>query len=359
MRCCGEVRSEAAATAKRPFFRNHVAVRGSPSAAAIGLFLISMKDNIVASMLCITGYCLNLGAQSPPPASLPGLALSIDELKTQYTHLGVGRRLKPKQWPHGARVAVALSFDVDNATVPLSRGQLGSEDISRGMYGAVNGLPRILAMLDRENVSASFFIPAVSALLNPEMVPAILSRKRHEIGVHGWIHEHLGVLNNEAEEHKLLSQSIETLATAIGKRPVGYRAPSWAMSPFTMKQIKDEGFLYDSSLMASDDAYEVTISGQPSGVIELPIERILDDAPYYGAASGSLPSPELVDQVYRAEFDVAYQERGLYVLTMHPHYTGHRSRVLWLEKLINYMKSKPGVWFATHEEIARYVKSIK
>ena len=316
-----------------------------------------MKRDAVSTVLLVLVSALAAAAQSPPPASMPGLELSIDELKAQYTHLGVGKRLKPKQWPGGARVAVALSFDIDNATVALSRGILGSEDLSRGMYGAIDGLPRILRLLDRQDVPASFFIPAVSATLNPEMVPAILSRKRHEIGVHGWIHEHLGVLNDEAEEQRLLTRSIDALTKAIGKRPVGYRAPSWAMSRFTMKQVKEAGFLYDSSLMASDDAYEVTIDGVASGVIELPIERILDDAPYYGAANGSLPSPELVDRVYRAEFDVAYREGGLYVLTMHPHYTGHRSRALWLETLIAYMKSKSGVWFATHEEIARYLKS--
>jgi peptidoglycan/xylan/chitin deacetylase (PgdA/CDA1 family) len=211
-------------------------------------------------------------------------------------------------------------------------------------------------MLDRQGVPASFFIPAVSVALNPEIIPAIQASKRNEIGIHGWIHEHLGVLNNEGEEEELLKRSIEALTKAMGKRPIGYRAPSWAMSPFTLGQVKSAGFLYDSSLMASDDAYEVTLDGSPTGVIELPIERILDDAPYYGAASGSLPSPELVDKIFRAEFDVAYDEGGLYVLTMHPHYTGHRSRVLWLEKLIVYMKSKPGVWFATHEEVARYLK---
>src|SRR5215471_5545111 len=134
---------------------------------------------------------------------MPGLKLSIDSLHAQYTHYGVGKRLKPKRWPNGAKVAVALSFDVDNATVPLSRGQLGSEDLSRGMYGAIDGLPRILRMLDRQNTPASFFIPAVSIALNPEMVPAILASKRHEIGLHGWIHEHLGVLDNGAEEQKL------------------------------------------------------------------------------------------------------------------------------------------------------------
>jgi len=301
-------------------------------------------------------FLASLLLQSPPPTAMPGLKLPIDQLKTQYQHYGIGKRLKPKQWPNGAKVAVALSFDVDNATIPLSRGNLASEDLSRGMYGAIDGLPRILRMLDRQHVPASFFIPAVSLALNPEMTQLIQASKRHEMGIHGWIHEHLGVLNNEKEEQQLLNQSIEALTKAIGKRPVGYRAPSWAMSPFTMSQVKAAGFLYDSSLMASDDAYEVTIDGVPSGVIELPIERILDDAPYYGAASGSLPSPELVDKIFRAEFDVAYEEGGLYVLTMHPHYTGHRSRVLWLEKLVVYMKSKPGVWFANHEEVALYLK---
>jgi len=307
-------------------------------------------------ILTLIASAVTVLAQAPPPPAMPGLNLPVEQLRKQYQHYGVGKRLIPKQWPKGARVAVALSFDVDNATVPLSRGNLGSEDLSRGMYGAIDGLPRILRMLDRQNVPASFFIPAVSVLLNPEIPQEILASRRHEIGVHGWIHEHLGTLNDEAAEQTLLDKSIETLTKAMGRRPVGYRAPSWAMSLFTLGQVKAAGFLYDSSLMASDSAYEVTIDGTPSGVIELPIERILDDAPYYGASNGSLPSPELVDQIYRAEFDVAYREGGLYVLTMHPHYTGHRSRVLWLEKLILYMKSKPGVWFATHEEIAAFLK---
>ena len=55
--------------------------------------------------------------------------------------------------------------------------------------------------------------------------------------------------------------------------------------------------------------------------------------------------------------EMAYQEGGLFILTMHPHITGHRSRIAALEKLILHVKSKPGVWFATHEQIARYVKT--
>ena len=294
-------------------------------------------------------------AQQPPTIPQPGIKLSVDQLKAQV-HVTAGRRLHPQSWPNGARVAVALSFDVDNMSASLARGDLAPGVLSRGEYGAVDGLPRILRLLDKYQLPASFFIPAVSDLLHPQMIPSILASGRHEVAVHGWIHENLPSVNNEAEEQRLLDQAIHHLTKAVGKRPVGYRAPSWAFSPFTMRQVAKAGFLYDSSLMSSDDAYEVLLDGTPTGVIELPIEWILDDSPVLNLPAGVLASPELVNQVFQSEFDAAYDEGGLFILTMHPHVTGHRSRIAGLEKLILHIKSRPGVWFATHEQVARYVK---
>jgi peptidoglycan-N-acetylglucosamine deacetylase len=110
--------------------------------------------------------------------------------------------------------------------------------------------------------------------------------------------------------------------------------------------------------MAMDEPYELLANGQKTGMIELPINWIADDYPYYEPqAGGSLPDPELVFEVYKGEFDVAYQEQTLFVLTMHPHISGHRSRIAALDKLVIYMKSKPGVWFATLEKVADYVKT--
>jgi peptidoglycan/xylan/chitin deacetylase (PgdA/CDA1 family) len=297
-------------------------------------------------------------AAAERPNPLPGVTKSMEQLESEMFHVSAGRRLKPASWPGNNRVAVALSFDVDNASMALSQGNLDYEVLSRGEYGAVDGLPRILRMLDRQQVPASFFIPAVSAALHPLMVPSILEKKVHEIGIHGWIHERLPTLNNEAEEQRLLDQSLELLTKQMGKRPVGYRAPSWKFSKFTMAQVQKAGFLYDSSLMASDDAYEILMNRKGTGVIELPIERIVDDAPYFGASDGSMPSPEHVLEVFQSEFDVAWDERGLYVLTMHPHIMGHRSRVAVLERLIVHMKQKGGVWFATHEDVAKHLKQM-
>jgi peptidoglycan-N-acetylglucosamine deacetylase len=296
-------------------------------------------------------------AQEPRPDPLPGTKLSVEQLKAQMFHVSAGRRLKGP-WPNGAKVAVGLSFDVDNATATLSTGNLDYEILSRGEYGAVDGLPRLLRILDRQQIPASFFIPAASAVLHPVVIKDIQGAKqKHEIGVHGWIHERLPLLNDEKEEQRLLNLSIETLTKMTGARPIGYRAPSWKFSKWTMGQVKAAGFLYDSSLMASDDAYELLLDGKPTGIVELPIERILDDSPYYGGnADGSNPSDSDVYEVFKSEFDVAYDEGGLYLLTMHPHMMGHRSRAAMLERLIEYMKKKPGVWFATHEQIARHVK---
>ena len=110
--------------------------------------------------------------------------------------------------------------------------------------------------------------------------------------------------------------------------------------------------------MGMDEPYELVSNGKPTGLLELPISWIVDDYPYYEPqAAGSLPSPDAVFQIYKAEFDGAYEERTMFILTMHPHITGHRSRIVQLDKLITYMKSKPGVWFATLEQAAGYVKS--
>jgi peptidoglycan/xylan/chitin deacetylase (PgdA/CDA1 family) len=296
------------------------------------------------------------GAAAVQQSPAIGLEATEDQIKRGFSAVRAGRKLTPKSWPNGSRVAVAFSFDIDNEL--LSRTTPLPVPLSQGEYGATEGLPRILAMLDRQQVPATFYIPAASAILHPEMIPSIVKRGRHEVGVHGWIHENLPSIGDPEVERRLLSQSIEYLTKAIGKRPVGYRAPSWAFSPYTLDQILQAGFLYDSSMMAMDEPYEIVSNGKPTGLVELPIEWILDDFPYYsGNASGSLPSPEAVYQIYEDEFDVAYDERTMMVLTTHPHVSGHRSRVAQLEKLIVYMKSKPGVWFATLEQIAHAVKS--
>jgi peptidoglycan/xylan/chitin deacetylase (PgdA/CDA1 family) len=298
---------------------------------------------------------ISASAQPQGAPAQPGTRWTEEQLRNAVAPARAGRKLTPRSWPGNARVAVCLSFDVDNESYLLARGETSPTTLSAADFGAESGLPRILELLDRHQIPASFFIPAVSAILHPQMIPAILKSGRHEIGVHGWIHESLVGLASAAEEERLLNQAIDYLTKATGKRPVGYRAPAWAFSKDTIGLLRKSGFLYDSSLQAMDEPYELVSNGEDTGIVELAIDWTLTETPYLGRG-GTMPSPELLFQLYKEEFDGAYEQRTMFVLTLHPHVSGHRAPFHHLDQLITYIKSKPGVWFATGEQIARYVK---
>ncbi len=280
---------------------------------------------------------------------------SEERIEAAVNKVRAGRDLTPDHWPGGARVAVMLSFDVDNETIWLRNGDTNVGGLSQGQYGARVGLGRILRLLDEHDISATFFGPAISFSLAPEMIAAIQASGRHEIGVHGWIHERNAVLPRDDEE-RLLKMALERMTELIGQRPVGYRAPSWNFSDNTLELLIELGFLYDSSLMADDRPYELNAHGEPTGFVELPVDWILDDAPLMNPLGDRYSNPREVLQVYKDEFDIAYEEKTTFVLTMHPHYIGHRSRIVALRELIEYIKTKPEVWFGTHEQAVRWVR---
>jgi len=279
------------------------------------------------------------------------------EWRRRVGHVRAGRSLRPSSWPGGARCAVALSFDSDHETNELRDGGNSIGRMSQGEYGSRVGVPRILRLLASTDVRASFFVPGVSALLHPDEQRRVVA-EGHEIALHGWIHE-LNTKLPEADERELHFRAADTLEKLTGVRPVGMRTPSWDFSPATLKIERELGLLYDSSLMADDDPYEILEHGEATGIVELPVEWIRDDAVYFNmnrfSALRPYTGPETVLDIFRREFDRAYAEGGLFLLTMHPHVIGYRSRISILEELIRHMKAQKGVWFATHADIARHV----
>jgi peptidoglycan/xylan/chitin deacetylase (PgdA/CDA1 family) len=307
----------------------------------------------------VAAAVLSAAAQQPRPDRQPGRKWSEEQLRRESGHVRAGRSLNPKAWPNGARVAVALTFNVNNSASQLARGDTAVVAMTGGEFGAAQGLARVLDVLDRHDVPATFFVSGVADLVDPQMVPEIMKRTRHEIGVLGWSDENLATLDNAAEERRLLTRAVERITATSGRKPVGTRGGSGTISLHTMGLLKQAGLLYDSSLQARDDAYEVLLEGQPSGLVELPNNPYRNDYRYLTSARtgpGLLPSPTLVFETFRADFDVAYEEGTLFVLTLHPHVVGMRSRITYLDDLVHYIKAKPGVWFATGEQIARYVK---
>jgi len=251
-------------------------------------------------------------------------------------------------------VAVLLSFDVDNETLALRTGDPSIGALSQGEYGARVALGRVLDLLDKHRVPATFFIPAISLRAHPDMAVAIKKSGRHEFGVHGWIHETNSQLPEDVERD-LVTRARDYLTQVTGTTPVGYRAPSWNFSPWTLKIIRELGFLYESSMMSDDRPYELLQNGEPTGVVELPVEWIQDDAPLFNVQGANYASPREVAQVWIDEFDRAWDEGTMFLLTMHPHIIGHRSRIVALELLLDHIQKKGLAWFATHRSAADFV----
>jgi peptidoglycan/xylan/chitin deacetylase (PgdA/CDA1 family) len=142
---------------------------------------------------------------------------------------------------------------------------------------------------------------------------------------------------------------------------VGIRTPSWDFSPNTLAIEQEMGLLYDSSLMADEDCYELLLDGAPTGIVELPVEWVRDDAVYFTMhrfqSLRPHTPPREVLEIFRREFDVAYEEGGICQLTMHPHIIGYRSRIFIVEEIIRHAKAKGDVWFATHCDVAAWAKT--
>jgi peptidoglycan/xylan/chitin deacetylase (PgdA/CDA1 family) len=308
-------------------------------------------------LLFVPAFLFAQAQPVPQTNAKPGWQWTMDTVNTVVNAVRAGRSLQPKAWPNGARVAVLLSFDVDNETVALRYGEPTVGSLSQAQYGARVGLQRIVNLLDAHRIPATFFIPSVSLALTPSMADVIKKSGRHEFAVHGWIHEMNSTLPDSIER-RLLKRALSELTTLTGTKPTGYRAPSWNFSPNTLSILREMGFRYESSLMADDRPYELMQNGKPTGMVEIPVEWILDDAPLFDPRGDRYSPPREVARVWMDEFDKAYDEGTMLVMTMHPHISGHRSRIGALEQLIAHIESKGAgkVWWTTHGEAAEYVR---
>ncbi len=256
---------------------------------------------------------------------------------------------------------VVLSFDVDGASGMINRNpaieHLPSAR-SFGDYGPAVAVAHVLSLLARQDVAASFYIPGWVAERVPRVVERIADAD-HEIGHHGYQHEPPATLTVE-QEAEVLDRGSAILEGIVGVTPAGYRSPSWELSADSLRLMRERGFRYDSSLMGSDAPYWVD-AGDGESLVELPIHWALDDYPYFVFAPTDgrrlMAAPEQVESAWREAFDEVRRRGGVFTLTMHPYIIGRPGRLLMLERLIGYMRSKSGVSFARAvdvcEEFAR------
>jgi peptidoglycan/xylan/chitin deacetylase (PgdA/CDA1 family) len=255
-------------------------------------------------------------------------------------------------WPRGARCAAAFTFDFDAEEVWIGEDPANANRpgvLSQGTYGAKVAVPLILELLARRSVRSTFFVPGRVAEAHPGRVTEIVSAG-HELAHHGYTHTSPINLSRQEEEGEL-SKGREILHS-FGAEVIGYRSPSWDLSPHTLDLLEAQGFRYSSNLM--DDVRPYRHADR--SLVELPVQWILDDAAHFwfdGATwTKKISTTAEVRSIWQEEFMGIRELGGCCVFTMHPQIIGRPSRLRLLDEMIDFVTFQKDVWVTTCGEIA-------
>jgi peptidoglycan/xylan/chitin deacetylase (PgdA/CDA1 family) len=266
----------------------------------------------------------------------------------------------PVPWPGNARVAVAITFDIDSDSLL----HLAHPDRAPTLVSALSwykydtvAVPRILEMYRRYELRQTFFFPAWCMERYPQLVDMIL-KDGHEIAHHGYIHENPNEQSREGEAY-WTERAVDTIRRMTGRRPRGYRAPLYNFSIHSPEILCRNGFVYDASLMGDDIPY--VLKSKDGNLIELPTHWAMDDWPHYTHSPElnymmPIKSPDEAMQVFMFEFEAMWEHGGLWIAVWHPFVSGRLARCARIARMIEEMQGRGGVWFATLEEIARHVE---
>ena len=256
---------------------------------------------------------------------------------------------------------VLLTFDLDAELLWTSRDPKNWDRpiaLSQGAYGYREGVPRILALLEKYGIHCTFFIPGM-IIERQRKVVCDIHAAGHEIAHHSYSHRWLQDME-ESEERQEFEKTSELIKSVTGSLPYGWRSPAGEFSKNTMRLLLEYGFLYSSNFFDRDSPYKHIVDGKKTGLIEFPFAWVLDDAPFFlysiQLTGRVMMPPSGVFEHWSAEFDQLYAERRAFVLAMHPQIIGRPSRITLLERLIRHIQNHEDVQFYRCDQLALELK---
>jgi peptidoglycan/xylan/chitin deacetylase (PgdA/CDA1 family) len=266
-----------------------------------------------------------------------------------------------------------IGFDFDAMSGFISRGLTSPTPISRGEFGPV-AVPRILDLLKKYNIRASWFVPGHTLETYPTECKMIFDAG-HEIGHHGWTHMPPNDMTREQEEGGLVRAN-EQIRKLTGRYARGYRSPSWDLSPHSVELLLKYGFFYESSMMGNDhmpyrvrqgDVIELekpAVFGKESRLIEMPVSWSLDDYPHFEflrtktSVLQGLMNAEAVLGNWIADFRYmkSITEWGILNYTFHPFVIGRGHRMMVLDTLLKTLADEGATFLAMEDAADLYDK---
>ncbi len=278
-------------------------------------------------------------------------------------------------------ILIGLGVDVDAVCGWLGSfgGENSGQAISRGMFAGEVGIPRLLELLRRHDIKATWFTPGHSIETFPAEIEAVVAAG-HELGAHGYSHEKPTAMTPEQEEDVLV-RSIELIEGVSGSKPVGYTAPWWEPSAATIGLLLKYHFSYDHSLMhrdftpyflrdgdswtridftkAAKEWMKPVVRGRVTSLVEIPGSWYLDDLPpmmFIPAFPNShgWVNPWDIGKQWEQQLQWAYDEMDYAVIpiAIHPDVSGRPQVLRMLGDFIGFTRTLQGVRWCRYHEIA-------
>jgi len=285
----------------------------------------------------------------------PSPSLTLFVRMTSNTHF----------WPNDARLAVSFSLMFEAGGQPISgAGGIIPGPIEHGLpdlptnaffeYGVYEGIPRILDLFDKHQIKLSSFMIGQAVNKAPDLAREIVKRG-HEAAAHGRTWENSYTLGPDAER-RFIADGVESIEKATGQRPVGWNAYWMRNTPRTLDILQSLGFVYHIDEPSRDEPFILPLKG--GDFVTVPYTFHLN---YIVSFPFSGWNAAAYEQALRDEFDQLYDEgsrgRRMMVVSLHDRISGHANRVRSLDRFLTYARSKPDVWFARKDEIARWALS--
>ena len=270
--------------------------------------------------------------------------------------------------PDDARLAMSIVVNVEEGSeMTVADGDRGAEVVdelnvvlrkavrnygneSNYRYGLKAGAPRILRLLGDHGVRATFTAAALALERAPDLAEGIVDGG-HEACAHGWRWIHQFNMN-EAEERDFIRKAIASIERTTGTRPHGWLS-RYLLTDNTRRLLVEEGFTYHMDDYSGDAPFWDTSHDRP--IVILPYALDSNDMKMWTA-----PSLTPTDWLQYAidSFEWLYREGAaetrMMSLGVHLRIIGRPGRIGYLEKFLEYVTAKPGVWIATRREIAEH-----
>lgn len=277
------------------------------------------------------------------------------------------------QWPKGARIAMSVVVNVEEGSeYTVKDGDKGMEPVdelsvhlkkpmrnygneSNYQYGINEGGPRIIKLLDKYDIRATWTAAALSLERAPYLAKAI-ARRNDETCSHGyrWIHQ---FRMDEIEERAFIRNAVESIKKTTGKRPLGWLS-RYLLTENTRRLLQEEGFLYHMDDYSADAPFWDEVQGSDKPMVIVPYALDSNDMKMWVAPSYT---PEAWLKYAKDTFDVLYAEGEeqprMMSIGLHLRIIGRPGRIWALEEFLKYVSSKEGVWFATRQDIAEHFQT--